>query len=219
MPQCRATAVLYRFSLIRSGTGKLHSAFRAVRLSPSGRRDDAGIDVVSSRACRRSVFDPFRGPAGELVGRLGVRLLDDYLVLVCIRWPQYGRWRPDGVRRSGGGRSLVTTGLRIWIRRIGSCLLWSEPARSSGKDHRRRRKNAAVGEQFAEVVEDDDAVTQQAPALRRVGGNHPSCVVVWRACRGALWLVPTGPTPSTGGAGVVSVHHHSSQLMKLSVMN
>jgi hypothetical protein len=42
----------------------------------------------------------------------------------------------------------------------------------------RRGDGAAVGEQFAEIVEDDHAVAEQAPPLFRVGRDDPGGVAV-----------------------------------------
>jgi hypothetical protein len=47
------------------------------------------------------------------------------------------------------------------------------------------RNRATVGQELARVVEDDDAVAQQAPPLLRVEGDGAGCVAVravnWRA--------------------------------------
>lgn len=54
-----------------------------------------------------------------------------------------------------------------------------------------RLDDAPVRQDLAGVLEDDDTVAQQAPALARMRGDHVSCVVVGSARGRAVRLVGT----------------------------
>jgi hypothetical protein len=103
-----------------------------------------------------------------------------------------GRRRPAVTRMPGRGGTVPGT----WSRPARGSVLCRIPADMGQAVVRRAgRKRAAAGQQLAGVVEEDDPVAQQAPALLRVSGHGVGGVTVGsgrrrapgnvRACRGA----------------------------------
>lgn len=62
---------------------------------------------------------------------------------------------------------------------------------------------APVGEQFAGVFEGNDTVTQQAPALFRVGGYRACCFAICIICVRATWLMLTHRISTSFCCGLV----------------
>jgi hypothetical protein len=64
-----------------------------------------------------------------------------------------------------------------------------------------RGDRAAVGQEFAGVVEEDDAVAEQAPPLLGVEGDSASRIAVRTVSWGARRLMWTHGTPLVWGCG------------------
>jgi len=110
----------------------------------------------------------------------------------AVKWRDSGRWIPDG-----GGP--VPTGIELedleglpatdtWLKR--PCWLASGGNGPFDVNQRAGRNRAATGQELARVVEEDDAVAQQAPPLLGVEGDDVGRVTVravsWRTW-GLMW--------------------------------